>query len=248
SAVSSGHNNAGAAGDKTAVANPVSGEYKTDGVNFVPAGDKTAVANPVSGEYKTDGVNFVPARDKTGSAQIAVSGGHKNAAAGGDESAVSTGHKNAAAAGDKTAVANSVSGGYKTDGVNLVPAGDKTGSAQISVSGGHRNVAAAADYNASPASAARMDAFAGTAWTVFAATGQDGMVFFAAGRGAFTVAGCFERFISGIRCAGCGYVVMNSFFVCRDGFIFSRLVISFLPLKEPLRARGIFLCWRFYEC
>ena len=233
------------------------GGVVTPGYKIQPAGEvvttgyKNAAANPASGEYKTSGVNgvsFVPTGDKTGSAQIAVSGGHKNAAADDDESAVSTGDKNAAAAGDKTAVANSVSGGYKTDGVNLVPAGDKTGSAQIAVSGGHKNLFADNGDNASPASAARMGAFTGTAWTAFAATGRDGMVFFAAGRGAFTVAGCFERFVSGIRCAGCGYVVMNSFFACRDGFIFSRLVISFLPLKEPLRARGIFLCWRFYEC
>jgi hypothetical protein len=158
--------------------------------------------------------------------------------------AVTTGYKNAAADSKQ----NSVSGGYKTGGVNLVPAGDKSGSAQIAVSGGHKNLFADNGDNASPASAARMDAFTGTVWTAFAATGQDGMVFFAAGRGAFTVAGCFERFMSGIRCGGCGYVVMNLFFACRDGFIFSRFVISFLPLKEPLRARGIFLCWRFYEC
>ena len=200
-------------------ANPVSGEYKTGGVNLVPTGDKTAAANPVSGGYKTGGVNLVPTGDKTGSAQIAMSVGHKNAAADGDESAVSGGHKNAAADGDESAVST-----------------------------GYKNVAANADDNASPASAVRMDAFTGTAWTAFAATGRSVMVFFAAGRDTFAVARCFWMLLSAIRCAGCGYAVMNSFFVCRDGFIFPRFVISFLPLKEPLRARGIFLCWRFYEC
>ena len=170
------------AGDKTAVANPVSGGYKTGGVNLVPTGDKTAAANPVSGEYKTDCVNLVPTGDKTGSAQIAMSVGHKNAAADGDESAVSTGYK---------------------------------------------NVAANADDNASPASAVRMDAFTGTAWTAFAATGRSVMVFFAAGRDTFAVARCFWMLLSAIRCAGCGYAVMNSFFVCRDGFIFPGLSFPF---------------------
>ena len=186
-----------------------------------------------------------------GSDKKPVSTGYKNAAAGDDKNLLSTGYKNAVAGDDKNPVStrykNAVAGGDK----NSVSTGDKNASAdgdESAVSGGHKNAAADADDNASPASAARMDTFTGTAWTAFAATGRDGMVFFAAGRGAFTVAGCFERFISGIRCAGCGYVVMNSFFACRDGFIFSRFVISFLPLKEPLRARGIFLCWRFYEC
>ena len=174
-----------------------------------------------AGEAVTPGYKIRPAGE-------AVTPGYKNAAAGGDKNPVSTGYKNVAEI--------PVSGGYKT------------GSAQIAVSGGHKNLFADNGDNASPASAARMDAFTGTAWTAFAATGRDGMVFFAAGRGAFTVAGCFEQFVSGIRCAGCGYVVMNLFFACRDGFIFPRFVISFLPLKEPLRARGIFLCWRFYEC
>ena len=121
------------------------GEAVTPGYKVQPT------ANPVSGEYKTGGVNLVPTGDKTGSAQIAMSVGHKNAAADGDESAVSTGYK---------------------------------------------NVAANADDNASPASAVRMDAFTGTAWTAFAATGRSVMVFFAAGRGVFPVAGCFERLLS----------------------------------------------------
>ena len=124
-------------------------------------------------------------------------------------------------------------GGVVTTGYKVQPAGDvvtpryKIRLTDEVVSGGHKNLFADNGDNASPASTARMDAFTGTAWTAFAATGQDGMVFFAAGRGAFTVAGCFERFISGIRCAGCGYVVMNSFFVCRDGFIFPGLSFPF---------------------
>ena len=204
------------------------------------------------GSVVTPGYKVQPAGE-------AVITGYKNVAAGSDKNPVSTGYKNAAAGDDK----NLVSTGYKNavagGGESAVSTGDKNpvstryknvaaGGGESAVSGGHKNLVADDNDNASLASAVRMDAFTGTAWTAFAATGRDGMVFFAAGRGAFTVAGCFERFVSGIRCAGCGYVVMNSFFACRDGFIFSRLVISFLPLKEPLRARGIFLCWRFYEC
>ena len=204
------------------------GEAVTTGYKIHAAGGAVttgykihAAGEAVTPRYKIQSAGeVVTPRYKIQSAGEVVTPGYKNAAAGGDKNPVSTGYKNVAEI--------PVSGGYKT------------GSAQIAVSGGHRNVAAAADYNASPASAARMDAFAGTAWTAFAATGRDGMVFFGAGRSAFTVAGCFERFASGIRCAGCGYVVMNSFFACRDGFIFSRLVISFLPLKEPLRVRGDF--------
>lgn len=204
------------------------GSVVTPGYKVQPAGEAVITG------YK----NVAAGSDKN-----PVSTGDKNAAAGDNKNLVSTGYKNAVAGGGESAVStgdkNPVSTGYK----NVAAGGGES-----AVSGGHKNAAADADNNASPASAARMDAFAGTVWTAFAATGQDGMVFFAAGRGAFTVAGCFEQFVSGIRCAGCGYVVMNLFFACRDGFIFFRLVISFLPLKEPLRARGIFLCWRFYEC
>ena len=230
-AVITGYKNVAAGSDK----NPVSTGYK----NAAAGDDK----NPVSTRYK----NAVAGGNKN-----PVSTGYKNAAAGDDKNLVSTGYKNAVAGGGESAVStgdkNPVSTGYKNVAEIPVSGGYKTGSAQIAVSGGHKNLFADNGDNASPASAARMDAFTGTAWTAFAATGRDGMVFFGAGRSAFTVAGCFERFASGIRCAGCGYVVMNLFFACRDGFIFSRFVISFLPLKEPLRARGIFLCWRFYEC
>ena len=204
------------------------GSVVTPGYKVQPAGEAVITG------YK----NVAAGSDKN-----PVSTGDKNAAAGDNKNLVSTGYKNAVAGGGESAVStgdkNPVSTGYK----NVAAGGGES-----AVSGGHKNLFADNGDNASPASAARMDAFTGTAWTAFAATGRDGMVFFAAGRGAFTVAGCFERFISGIRCAGCGYVVMNSFFACRDDFIFSQFVISFLPLKEPLRARGIFLCWRFYEC
>ena len=142
-------------------------------------------------------------------------------------------------------VGGAVSTGHKTGSANFVPGRDKTAAAD-SVSGGYKT-AAADDDNASPASATCMDAFTGTAWITFSATGHVGMVFSETGRGAFTVAGCFLLLPFGMRCAGCADVVMDSFFACRDDFIFSLFVISFLPLKEPLRVRGVFICWRFYE-
>ena len=127
-----------------------------------------------------------------------------------------------------------VTPGYKTDGVNFVPTGYKTAAAD-SVSGGYKTDAAAMT-----ASAKCMDACAGAAWMLFAVTARDGMAWTVAGRGAFAVTGCFLLLPFGMRCAGYGYVVMNSFFACRDDFIFSQFVISFLPLKEPLRVRGDF--------
>ena len=180
---------------------------------------------------------------KIRSASEAVSGGHKNYSAG---KTVSTGHKtgsvNFVPGRDKTAAVDSVSGGYKNAGADgkqtAVSTGDKNAAAD-SVSGGYKT-AATDDDNASPASATCMDAFTGTAWITFSATGHVGMVFSGAGRGAFTVAGCFLLLPFGMRCAGCADVVMNSFFACRDDFIFSQFVISFLPLKEPLRVRGDF--------
>ena len=139
-----------------------------------------------------------------------------------------------------------VSTGHKTNGVNFVPGRDKTGGGNPvstrdktatadSVSGGYKTAAAAM-----AASAKRMDACAGAAWMLFAVTARDGMAWTVAGRGAFAVTGCFLLLPFGMRCAGYGYVVMNSFFACRDDFIFSQFVISFLPLKEPLRVRGDF--------
>ena len=176
----------------------------------------------------------------------AVTTGYKIHSAG---EAVSTGHKTGSAnfvpGRDKTSGVNFVPTGDKTDDVNFVPGRDKTAAAD-SVSGGYKT-AAADDDNASPASATCMDAFTGTAWITFSATGHVGMVFSETGRGAFTVAGCFLLLPFGMRCAGCADVVMDSFFACRDDFIFSLFVISFLPLKEPLRVRGVFICWRFYE-
>ena len=129
--------------------------------------------------------------------------------------AVTTGYKihsagEAVSGGYKTATADSVSGGYKTDAAAMT------------------------------ASAKCMDACAGAAWMLFAVTARDGMAWTVAGRGAFAVTGCFLLLAFGMRCAGYGYVVMNSFFACRDDFIFSQFVISFLPLKEPLRVRGDF--------
>ena len=145
-----------------------------------------------------------------------------------------------------------VSGGHKNsaggESEKTVSTGHKNaagGESAKTVSGGHKTVAGLGAFSVA---ASFMDALAATTWIVFPATACDGIAFTVAGARAFPVAGCFERLLSGIRCAGCDYVVMNLFFACRDGFIFSRFVISFLPLKEPLRARGIFLCWRFYEC
>ena len=145
--------------------------------------------------------------------------------------AVTTGYKirsagEAVSGGYKTDAADSVSGGYKTevadDEANPVSTGYKT------------------DDAAMTASAKCMDACAGAAWMLFAVTARDGMALTVAGRGAFAVTGCFLLLPFGMRCAGYGYVVMNSFFACRDDFIFSQFVISFLPLKEPLRVRGDF--------
>ena len=176
---------------------------------------------------------------KIHSAGEAVTTGYKIRSAG---EAVSTGHK--------TGGANFVPGRDKTSSVNFVPTGDKTASvgddgnpvstgyktaAADSVSGGYKTDAAAMT-----ASAKCMDACAGAAWMLFAVTARDGMAWTVAGRGAFAVTGCFLLLPFGMRCAGYGYVVMNSFFACRDDFIFSQFVISFLPLKEPLRVRGDF--------
>ena len=188
----------------------------------------------VSTGHKTGSVNFVPGRDKT-AAVDSVSGGYKNAGADGKQTAVSTGDKNAAA--------NSVSGGYKNHSAGVsVTTGYKIHSAGEVVSGGHKTAAAAMT-----ASAKYMDACAGAAWMLFAVTARDGMALTVAGRGAFAVTGCFLLLPFGMCCAGCADVVMNSFSACRDDFIFSQFVISFLPLKEPLRVRGDFSCWRFYE-
>ena len=169
----------------------------------------------------------------------AVTPGYKIRSAG---EAVSTGHK--------TGGVNFVPGRDKTSSVNFVPGRDKTASvgddgnpvstgyktaAADSVSGGYKT-----DVAAMTASAKCMDACAGAAWMLFAVTARDGMAWTVAGRGAFAVTGCFLLLPFGMRCAGYGYVVMNSFFACRDDFIFSQFVISFLPLKEPLRVRGDF--------
>ena len=171
---------------------------------------------------------------KIRSAGEAVSGGHKtdgvNFVPGRDK----TGGGNSVSTRDKTATADSVSGGYKTDAADSVSGGYKTDAAD-SVSGGYKTDAAAMT-----ASAKCMDACAGAAWMLFAVTARDGMAWTVAGRGAFAVTGCFLLLPFGMRCAGYGYVVMNSFFACRDDFIFSQFVISFLPLKEPLGVRGDF--------
>ena len=153
--------------------------------------------------------------------------------------AVTTGYKirsagEAVSGGYKTATADSVLGGYKTDAADSVSGGYKTDAAD-SVSGGYKT-----DDAAMTASAKCMDACAGATWMLFAVTARDGMAWTVAGRGAFAVTGCFLLLPFGMRCAGYGYVVMNSFFACRDDFIFFQFVISFLPLKEPLRVRGDF--------
>ena len=167
----------------------------------------------VSTGHKTGGVNFVPGRDKTSSVNF-VPGRDKtssvNFVPGRDKTASVGDDGNPVSTGYKTAAADSVSGGYKTD------------------------------VAAMTASAKCMDACAGAAWMLFAVTARDGMAWTVAGRGAFAVTGCFLLLPFGMRCAGYGYVVMNSFFACRDDFIFSQFVISFLPLKEPLRVRGDF--------
>ena len=179
----------------------------------VSGGYKTDAADSVSGGYKTDATDSVSGGYKT-DATDSVSGGYKTAAA------------DSVSGGYKTATADSVSGGYKTevadDEANPVSTGYKT------------------DDAAMTASAKCMDACAGAAWMLFAVTARDGMALTVAGRGAFAVTGCFLLLPFGMRCAGYGYVVMNSFFACRDDFIFSQFVISFLPLKEPLRVRGDF--------
>ena len=180
-----------------------------------------SVGGAVSTGHKTGSANFVPGRDKTSGVNFVPTGDKTD-----DGNLVSTGYKTDAAGGD----ANPVSTGYKIHSAGEV------------VSGGHKTAAAAMT-----ASAKYMDACAGAAWMLFAVTARDGMAWTVAGRGTFAVTGCFLLLPFGIHCAGCGYVVMNSFFACRDEFIFSWFVISFLPLKEPLRVRGIFLCWRFYE-
>ena len=174
---------------------------------------------------------------KIHSAGEAVTTGYKIHSAG---KAVTTGYKIRSAGEAVTpgykirSAGEAVTTGHKTDGVNFVPTGDKTAAAD-SVSGGYKTDAAAMT-----ASAKCMDACAGAAWMLFAVTARDGMAWTVAGRGAFAVTGCFLLLPFGMRCAGYGYVVMNSFFACRDDFIFSQFVISFLPLKEPLRVRGDF--------
>ena len=195
------------------------GEAVTTGYKIRSAGEA------VSTGHKTGGANFVPGRDKTSSVNF-VPGR------------------------DKTNGVNFVPGRDKTNGVNFVPTGDKTASvgddgnpvstgyktaAADSVSGGYKT-----DVAAMTASAKCMDACAGAAWMLFAVTAWDGIAWTVAGRGAFAVTGCFLLLPFGMSCAGYGYVVMNSFFACRDDFIFSQFVISFLPLKEPLRVRGDF--------
>ena len=191
----------------------VSTGHKTGGANFVPGRDKTSSVNFVPGRDKTSGANFVPGRDKTGGANF-VPGRDKTSSVNfvptGDKTASVGDDGNPVSTGYKTAAADSVSGGYKTDAAAMT------------------------------ASAKCMDACAGAAWMLFAVTARDGMAWTVAGRGAFAVTGCFLLLPFGMRCAGYGYVVMNSFFACRDDFIFSQFVISFLPLKEPLRVRGDF--------
>ena len=216
-AVSGGHKNYSAG--KT-----VSTGHKTGSVNFVPGRDKTAAVDSVSGGYKNHSAGVsVTTGYKIHSAGEAVTTGYKIYSAG---EVVSGGHKtddgNFVPTGDKTGSANFVPGRDKTDGANFVPTGDKTTAAAIT------------------ASAKYMDACAGAAWMLFAVTARDGMAWTVAGRGTFAVTGCFLLLPFGMRCAGYGYVVMNSFFACRDDFIFSQFVISFLPLKEPLRVRGDF--------
>ena len=215
----------------------VSTGHKTGGVNFVPGRDKTSSVNFVPGRDKTSSVNFVPGRDKTNGVNFVPTGDKTNGV-------------NFVPGRDKTSSVNFVPGRDKTSSVNFVPGRDKTASvgddgnpvstgyktaAADSVSGGYKT-----DVAAMTASAKCMDACAGAAWMLFAVTARDGMAWTVAGRGAFAVTGCFLLLPFGMRCAGYGYVVMNSFFACRDDFIFSQFVISFLPLKEPLRVRGDF--------
>ena len=179
----------------------------------VSTGHKTGGVNFVPGRDKTSSVNFVPGRDKTNGVNFVPTGDKTNGVnfvPGRDKTASVGDDGNPVSTGYKTAAADSVSGGYKTD------------------------------VAAMTASAKCMDACAGAAWMLFAVTARDGMAWTVAGRGAFAVTGCFLLLPFGMRCAGYGYVVMNSFFAYRDDFIFSQFVISFLPLKEPLRVRGDF--------
>ena len=203
------------------VGEAVSTGHKTGSANFVPPRDKTSSVNFVPTGDKTSGVNFVPTGDKTSGVNFVPTGDKTNGV-------------NFVPTGDKTSGVNFVPGRDKTDDVNFVPGRDKTAAAD-SVSGGYKTDAAAMT-----ASAKYMDACAGAAWMLFAVTARDGMAWTVAGRGAFAVTGCFLLLPFGMCCAGCADVVMNSFFACRDDFIFSQFVISFLPLKEPLRVRGDF--------
>ena len=198
------------------------GEAVTPGYKIHSAGEVVTPGYKIhsAGEFVTPGY-------KIRSAGEAVTTGYKIHSAG---EAVTTGHKTGSAnfvpTGDKTASVG--------DDRNPVSTGYKNATAD-SVSGGYKTDAAAMT-----ASAKCMDACAGAAWMLFAVTARDGMALTVAGRGAFAVTGCFLLLPFGMRCAGYGYVVMNSFFACRDDFIFSQFVISFLPLKEPLRVRGDF--------
>ena len=195
------------------------GEVVTTGYKIRSAGEavstghKTGGANFVPGRDKTSSVNFVPGRDKTSGVNFVPTG-------------------------DKTGGANFVPGRDKTSSVNFVPTGDKT--ASVGDDGNPVSTGYKTDDAAMTASAKCMDACAGATWMLFAVTARDGMAWTVAGRGAFAVTGCFLLLPFGMRCAGYGYVVMNSFFACRDDFIFFQFVISFLPLKEPLRVRGDF--------
>lgn len=198
------------------------GEAVTPGYKIHSAGEVVTPGYKIhsAGEFVTPGY-------KIRSAGEAVTTGYKIHSAG---EAVTTGHKTGSAnfvpTGDKTASVG--------DDGNPVSTGYKNATAD-SVSGGYKTDAAAMT-----ASAKCMDACTGAAWMLFAVTARDGMALTVAGRGAFAVTGCFLLLPFGMRCAGYGYVVMNSFFACRDDFIFSQFVISFLPLKEPLRVRGDF--------
>ena len=198
------------------------GEAVTPGYKIHSAGEVVTPGYKIhsAGEFVTPGY-------KIRSAGEAVTTGYKIHSAG---EAVTTGHKTGSAnfvpTGDKTASVG--------DDGNPVSTGYKNATAD-SVSGGYKT-----DVAAMTASAKCMDACAGAAWMLFAVTARDGMAWTVAGRGTFAVTGCFLLLPFGMRCAGYGYVVMNSFFACRDDFIFSQFVISFLPLKEPLRVRGDF--------
>ena len=145
---------------------------------------------------------------KIHSAGEAVTTGYKIHSAG---EAVTTGYKiqlavEAVTTGYKIhSAGEAVTTGHKTDGVNFVPGGDKTDDGNP-VSTGYKTAVAIT------ASAKRMDACAGAAWMLFAVTARVGMAWTVAGRSAFAVTGCFLLLPFGIHCAGCGYVVMNSYF------------------------------------